>query len=65
MPIKNNDDAVHYLEAIEKALEAVPVSGRQSCVIIGAVFNDLDRVIAFLKGGGVSNGVTDHKPASD
>ena len=52
MPIKNNDDAVRYLQSILMALDAVQVSGRQNCGIINAVCNDLDRVVNYLKQSG-------------
>lgn len=61
MPIKNNADAVRYIESIQTALEMVTVAGRQNCGIISAVCNDLDRVLKYLKEGGESsNGNTDN-----
>ena len=61
MPIKNNTDAIHYIESILRALEVVTVSGRQNCGILSAVCNDLDRLMKYLKEDGDEvNGNTDN-----
>lgn len=49
--IKNNGDAVNVLYGMERCLDEISVSGRNSCLMIVALANDIESLKKYLTGG--------------